>query len=185
MASSLESNKIAAAVLTAGVIAMFSGFIAELVYEPEVHLEENAYQVATGESGSGGEAQKAAAEPQALEPIAPLLASADVANGEKISKKCGTCHTLDKGGPNKIGPNLYGVVGRPIASHPGFSYDDALLAHKDDTWTYANLNHFLHSPKDFAPGTKMSFAGLPKVQDRADLVAYLRTLSDSPVPLPQ
>lgn len=182
MASSLESNKIAAAVLTAGVVAMFSGFIAEMVYHPHVELEENAYVVAGAESDA---APAAAAEAPTLEPIGPLLAAADVANGEKVSKKCTACHTFDEGGANKIGPNLYDIVNRPIAGHDGFGYSDVLAGMSGDTWSYEHLNAFLAKPKDFAPGTKMSFPGLRKVGDRADLVAWLRSLSGSPAALPE
>ncbi|GAB4394124.1 MAG: hypothetical protein Tsb0032_16390 [Kiloniellaceae bacterium] len=177
----MESNKIAAAVLTAGVVAMLSGFVAELLYHPHVELEENAYVIATAD---GGAAPVAAAEEPALEPIAPLLAAADVASGEKVAKKCTACHTFEEGGANKVGPNLYDIVNRPIAGHDGFAYSDSLNGMADDTWTYAHLNAFLAKPKDFAPGTKMSFAGLRKVGERADLVAWLRTLSGSPAPLP-
>lgn len=182
MASSLESNKIAAAVLTAGVVAMLSGFVAELLYHPHVELEENAYVVAATEGGT--ETAMVAEEPT-LEPIAPLLAAADPANGEKVAKKCGACHSFDDGGPNKVGPNLYDLVNRPIGTHGGFSYSDDLAGMSGETWTYEHLNTFLHKPKDFAPGTKMSFAGLKKEQDRADLIAWLRTLSGNPAPLPE
>jgi cytochrome c len=183
MASSLESNKIAAAVLTAGVVAMLSGFVAELVYHPTVELEEDAYVIAASD-GAAPAAAPAAEEP-ALEPIVPLLADADPAAGETVARKCSACHSFDEGGPNKVGPNLYDIVNKPIAAHEGFSYSDALVEHADDTWTYENLNAFLHEPKDFAPGTKMSFAGLNKVGDRADLVAWLRTQSANPAPLPE
>lgn len=177
---SLELNKVAGAILTAGIVASVSGFVAQTIFHRE-HMEKPAYVVA-GAEGGGTEA-KAPAKPK-LEPVVPLLASADIKDGESISKKCHACHSLDKGGPNKIGPHLWGVVGRPIASIKDFSYSDALKAKSGETWTYANLNHFVHKPKEWVPGTKMGFAGLPKVKDRANLIAYLRTLSDNPVPLP-
>lgn len=184
MASSLESNKIAAAVLTAGVVAMLSGFVAELLYHPHVELEENAYVVAASEGGAAEEAAPADEGPS-LEPIVPLLAAADPASGEKVSRKCSACHSFDEGGPNKVGPNLYDVVNRPIGTHEGFNYSDTLAGMSGETWTYESLNAFLDDPKGFAPGTKMSFAGLGKVDDRADIVAWLRTLSGSPAPLPE
>ncbi|MGD1877051.1 MAG: c-type cytochrome [Kiloniellaceae bacterium] len=183
MASSLESNKIAAAVLTAGVVAMLSGFVAELLYHPHVTLEENSYVVAASENTGGATVAK---EEPALEEINPLLASADVDAGEKLAaKQCSACHTFDEGGANKVGPNLYGVIGRPIAAHEGFSYSDSLKEHAGDTWSYEHLNVFLHKPKDFASGTKMTFRGFSKAGDRADVVAYLRTLSGNPAPLPE
>src|SRR5690606_4155808 len=167
MASSLESNKIAAAVLTAGVIAMLSGFVAELLYHPHVELEENSYVIAVTE-GSGAPA--AAAEEEPLEPIAPLLASADVAAGEQLAgRQCASCHTFDEGGAARVGPNLYNIVQQPIAAEGGFSYSSGLSDHSGDTWTYENLNHFLHGPRDFAPGTKMTFRGFSKPEDIANI----------------
>jgi cytochrome c len=112
-----------------------------------------------------------------------VLASADVAKGAEVHKRCEQCHDISKGGPNKIGPELWGVVGRPRASHPGFSYSSAMKA-KGGSWTFDELFHFLKSPGSYIPGTKMSFAGLRSSQDRIDLIAYLRTQSDSPVPIP-
>jgi cytochrome c len=177
--ASLEFNKIAASVLTAAVVAMFSGFIAELLtHTPE--LEENVYVVASAEPEDGGESPS---EPAGPESVLPLLAAADPAAGESVARKCAACHTFDQGGANRIGPHLWGVVGRDIAGVGDFSYSAALQGLEGD-WNYEALNHYIADPKGFAPGNKMSFAGLNKVGDRADIIAYLRSLSDSPLPLP-
>jgi cytochrome c len=112
-----------------------------------------------------------------------LLKAADPAAGEKIAAKCKACHDLSKGGPNKIGPNLWDIVGNKQAHLDNFSYSDAVKG-LGGQWTYENLDKFLTKPKDYAPGTKMTFPGLPKPEDRAALIAYLRSLSDSPKPLP-
>ncbi len=176
---SLELNKIAAAVLTGGVIAMGSGFVAKLLVHEE-HLEQSVYLPAGMDAPAE---QTAEAEPM-LEPVLPLLASASVDSGETITRKCTACHAFEKGGANKVGPALWGVVGAQIASHEGYSYSEALQNAPDDVWTYSALNAFMASPADYAPGTKMSYAGLSSVQDRADLIAYLRTLADDPLPLP-
>lgn len=175
----LMINKVAAAVLTAGLIAMTAGFISSFVYHPSTPVE-NAFVIEVQE-GAGGAAP---VEETGPEPIIPLLASADIAKGEKLTKKCASCHKFEKGGANGVGPGLYGVVGSAKASHDGFTkYSDGLKA-KGGEWTYEDLNHFLYKPKDFIAGTAMAFNGLKKTQDRADLIAYLRTLSDNPVPLP-
>jgi cytochrome c len=176
---SLEFNKIAAAVLTGGVIAMATGFVADLLIH-EQHLEESVYKVAGVESSE----TMAADSGPSFEPVLPLLASASVEEGEGIVKKCAACHSFEKGGANKVGPNLWGVVGANVAAHDGYSYSDALMGAPDETWTYEALNHFLADPKGYAPGTKMSFAGLKKVDERAAVIAYLRSLADSPLPLP-
>ncbi|APO65796.1 cytochrome-c CycM [Rhizobium gallicum] len=134
-------------------------------------------------AAGGGEAAPAAA----VVPIAKLLASADAKAGETVFKKCQSCHDVTKGGPNKVGPNLYGLVDRPIASHEGFAYSSPMKDFSkggSEKWTFDHLNHFLLAPKKQIPGTAMGFAGLPKEQDRANVILYLHTLADAPVPLP-
>lgn len=178
---SLEVNKIVAAILTAGVVAMTGGFIGELLVKP-AELEENVYQVAVGGDTSGSDA---VAETATLEPVGPLLAAADVAAGQKGARKCAACHTFEEGGADKIGPNLWSIVNRQIGGGGSFGYSAALAGMSGQSWTYEDLNAFLAKPKDFAPGTKMSFAGIKKAEDRADMIAYLRSLSGSPAPLPE
>ena len=179
MAGSLEGNKLLAAVLTAGIIGVGSSVFAGILYHPH-QLEEPVYVVEAA-AEAGGEEAATAAEAQ---PIGALLASANAENGEKTAKKCAACHSFDKGGANKVGPNLWGVVNRPIAEHEGFSYSAALSEKKGQGWDYEHLNSFLISPKTYAPGTKMSFAGISKETERADVIAYLRSLADEPAPLP-
>jgi cytochrome c len=113
-----------------------------------------------------------------------LLASADISKGENSAKKCAACHTFGKGEPNRVGPNLYGVVGRERASHAGFNYSAAMKG-KPGKWTLEDLNAFLSNPRGFVPGTSMSFVGLPRGSERADVIAYLNSKSDSPAALPK
>ena len=128
--------------------------------------------------------ETAAAAPAELPPIGPKLKDANVDKGKALfAQQCLTCHTIDKGGVNKVGPNQWDIVGRKKASHEGFSYSSALQA-KGGEWTYEDINHMIFKPQAFVRGTKMAFAGLPKEQDRADLIAYLRTMNDNPPPLP-
>lgn len=176
--SSFESNKIFAAILVAGITAMMGGFIAkQLVHPHELETDAVAMEGAP-EVGPGG-----AAGPAGPEPILHLIATADIAKGEKLSKACASCHSFQKGEPGKIGPNLWNTVGHQKAGHAGFAYSEGLKA-KGGTWTYADLNKFLYKPKGFVPDTKMTFIGLKKAQDRADLIAWLRTLEDSAPALP-
>lgn len=180
MSSGFELNKIAGAVLLAGLIAMVTGTIADKLYAPTLHPKKRGFEVAVEKTeGASATGQKAEEKID----IATLLSTADVEAGKTISKKCQTCHSLDKGGPNKVGPDLWGVVGRPKGAHEGFSYSDAMKG-KGGNWDYDSIFHFVTMPKSFVPGTKMAFAGIKKPQDTANLIAYLRTLSDSPVPLP-
>jgi cytochrome c len=139
-----------------------------------------AEEAAGGEAAGGGEEAKGT-------PIATLLASADAAAGETVFKKCASCHTSEKGGPNKVGPNLWDIVNRPIAAHEGFSYSAGMTTFSEGhkiVWDFDHLNFFLEAPKKHVPGTAMGFAGLKKEDERANLIAYLRTLSDNPAALP-
>lgn len=174
----MEFNKIFAALLVAGIVASLTGFISKKLVHPET-LEENAYKVEVADVEGGG-----APTVQLPEPILAMLAEADIARGEKIAKACVACHSFDKGGPNGVGPNLWGTVGKAKHHAGGFNYSGALLEHGGPVWTYSELNHFLWKPKKYAPGTKMNYLGVKKPEDRAALIAWLRTMADSPAPLP-
>ncbi len=177
---SLEMNKISAAVLTAGVIAMSSGLVADLLFHKEP-LEQNAFMI---EGYGEAKAETVAAAP-VEEPIGVLLASADVAAGQKSFKKCSACHTVENGGKNKVGPNLWNVVMAQHGARDGFTYSGAIAEMSGEVWSYEALDAFLKSPKAYAKGTKMSFGGLKKAGERANIIAYLRSLSDSPAPMPE
>jgi cytochrome c len=175
----LEVNKFVGAILVGGLVAMVTGAVAHLLVAPKHH---EGGEMAAISSGAAPE-PSAAPAPAALEPVSPLLAKADPHKGQQIAAKCQACHDFTKGGPNKVGPNLYGVVGRDRASEAGFNYSAAMKA-KGGKWTFDDLNQFIASPKGFIPGTAMGFAGIQKDTERADVIDYLHTLSDNPVPLP-
>ena len=169
-------NTIAGWVLFAGIVALGSSIVAGEMFKSE-RPEKMGYPIAGVEQeGEGG----AAAE----QPIEVYLAKADPAKGQQIFNKCMACHNAEKGGPNQLGPNLWGVVGAPIGEGRGFAFSDA-LSKKGGTWNWDNLSQWLTSPRNFAPGTKMTFAGLSNPQDRADVEAFLNSHSDSPQPLPK
>ncbi len=173
-------NQIAMAVLGALLLFFGARTLINIAYE-EHEPEKPGYEVAGSEEHPGGGETKPAGDD-----LATLLASADATRGADVFKKCAICHNADKGGPNMIGPNLYGVLGRKIASHEGYDYSDALKAKSGEDWTYENLNHMVENPNAFAPGTKMAlFPGLPDAKQRADVIVFLRSKSDTPLPLPE
>ena len=167
-------NTIAGWVLFAGIVALGGSILsAEIFKSHEVH---GGYPIEGAEEAGGGSTE-------AAKPIEFYLASADPAKGEQVFKKCTACHNADNGGANALGPNLWNVFGEPVGKGKGFAFSPA-LAGKGGTWTFQNMNEWLSSPKKFAPGTKMTFAGLGNPEDRANVMAFLNTHSNSPLPLP-
>ena len=175
----LEFNKAAAAVLVAGIVFMVSGVVASIAVKPQA-LHHTVLKIDT----AVGATPAAAAKEEPLAPITPLLASADLAAGELLAKRqCASCHTLNEGGKNGVGPNLYGVMGRAHAAVAGFNYSDAVKK-KTDPWNYEDMSAWLAKPTAYAPGTRMAFAGLKSDKQRADVILYLRSLAATPVALP-
>ena len=168
-------NTIAGWVLFAGIVAIGASIVTGEAFHSE-RPEEMGYPIegVVQEGEGGAEAEK---------PIAFYLASADPAAGEQVFKKCTACHNADQGGANALGPNLWDVLGEPIGKGKGFPFSPALSG-VGGTWNWDNMSEWLKSPKKFAPGTKMTFAGLSNPQDRANVIAFLNTQSDSPLPLP-
>lgn len=179
--SSFEFNKIAAAILIAGIIAVAAGIIANNVMKPH-ELDKLVIQIdgmdEVEKPSAGGTQQE-----QGPGQIAALLAAADLGKGEAAFKKCAACHTIEKAGAHRQGPNLWGVVGAKVAHHGDYKYSKAMAEHGGD-WNFDTLNGYLFKPARYVKGTKMTFVGIKDDAERANLIAYLRNQSDSPLPLP-
>ncbi len=171
----IRTNTIAGWILAALFVALGFGMVGNLIFKPEP-LEKPGYPIEGAVEASAG----GPAVPDM--PIEVMMASADVAKGAEVFKKCASCHNAADGGANGIGPNLWGIVGKPIAKHAGFAYSDVLAA-KGGNWDFATLNEWITNPRKFASGTKMSFAGLANPQDRANVIVWLNT-QGSNLPLP-
>jgi len=178
---SWEWNKIIGAVLGTLIVVLVIKFTAEALYETPApakpgYVVEGAEETATTSTAAAPAEEK-------LPDFGTVLPTADIAAGQQVAVRCQQCHDLTRGGPNKIGPNLWGIVGRARATHPGFDYSSAMMS-SHDAWSFADLFRYLKSPQSMVPGTKMSFAGLRSAEDRVNLLAYLRTQSDNPLPIP-
>ena len=186
--SGLEVNKILAAIIMAMLIITLIGHAGDLIVNIDhddhhglTEKQETAYKIDVPDMGEGP--SEVIKKVEIIEPISSLLINASVESGQKLFKKCGTCHNYEKGSANKVGPNLWNIINRPKASMDGFAYSKA-LTEIGGNWTYENIAEFLYKPKKYAKGTKMNFVGLKKVDDRANLVLFLREQSDNPVSLP-
>lgn len=172
-----RANTVAGWILAGGIAALGLSIVSGEYFRAE-RPEKMGYVV------EGVEAETSGAPVEVAKPVAFYLASADPAKGEQVFKKCAACHNADNGGANALGPNLWGVIGEEIGKGAhGFAFSDA-LAGKGGNWDWDKLNEWLTSPKKYAPGTKMTFAGLSKPEDRADVIAFLNQHSNSPLPLP-
>jgi cytochrome c len=177
---SFELNKIIGAVLASCLLLLVTSFTANALFAPKP-LAKPGFAIEAKETTEGGGKEAA---PEKSEPIEKLLQTASVEKGQAAAKVCQTCHTFDKGGANRVGPNLYGIVGdHKGEGRGGFNFSAGMKA-KGGTWSVDDLNQFIANPKAFVPGTAMGFAGIQKDSQRADVLAYLNSLSDSPAPLP-
>ena len=173
-------NKIIASIILAVILVLGINKITDIIFYVE-KPEKSAYQVASVSTTTTTETTSASSSSGSGE-IMALLASASVADGEKVFKKCAACHSIAKGGGNKIGPALWGVLGRQAGSVSDYKYSKAMAAH-GKKWSFEEINSFLIKPKDWIKGTKMSFAGLKSKNDRVAVILYMNEKTDSPLPL--
>ena len=178
--NSFEINKILGALLGTCLFALAVHIATGAVFSTPAPAKPG-YEIAVQEKGAGDHKGGAAEAPQ---PIEARLANSSPERGQSAAKVCLACHSFEKGGPNKQGPNLWGVVGRPRATEAGFNYSPAMKA-KGGEWSFEELDKFLANPKGYVPGTAMGFAGIARDTQRADVINYLHTLSDKPVDLPK
>ena len=179
---SFELNKIIAAVLMVALIVIGIGKLSDVIFHVE-KPKESAYKVEGLEVASTNVSGQEAVKVVEADDIKALLAMGDLAHGEKVFKKCTACHVVNKGGENKIGPVLYGVLGRQVAAISDYKYSKAMASY-DKNWTFEEMNGYLRKPQSYIKGTKMAFAGLRKEKDRASVILYLNQNSDNPLPLP-
>lgn len=179
---SFEINKIVASILLIALLFIGIGKISDLVFHVD-KPKTPGYKVELPENGTAKKISDANNEPAKEVDITSLLALGDVTHGEKVFKKCSACHVIEKGGANKIGPVLYGVLGRKVAGIEDYKYSQALYEYGKE-WTFEEMNGYLKKPQAWIKGTKMSFAGLRKEKDRASVILYLNQYSDNPLPLP-
>ena len=181
--SGFEVNKILATIILALLVFIVIDHIGDALVDPEIP-EKQAYIIEVPEGDSDQISENSMAkEEEIIESILPLLAAASLEKGKKISKKCVSCHTFKKGEAHRIGPNLYGIIGASVGIKEGYAYSKAMSSFGGN-WNYEVISEFLYKPKKYVKGTKMNFIGLGKIQDRANLIMWLRENADNPMPLP-
>ena len=174
-------NKIIVSVVFAIILVLGINKIADVIFYVE-KPEKSAYQVANVDNVSGSTSAETSSESSESENIMALFASANAQEGAKVFKKCAACHSIAEGGANKIGPALWGVLGRKIGSAPGYKYSKAMAAY-DKNWSFEEMNGFLIKPKEWIKGTKMAFAGLKNAKERAAVILYMNENTNNPLPL--
>ena len=178
--SDLQFNKIFGAALATGLVVVGLNVVSDAIFAPDL-AEKPGYAIQVAETAEGGGEEAEAGPPD----WGTVLPAANVAMGATVSKKCVSCHVFEKGGANGTGPGLWGVMGKPSGVHPGFAFSEAMVAHgKTTPWTFDEMYAFLKAPQKHIPGTKMSFVGLRKPEDRINIIAYMNSMSDTPLPIP-